>query len=76
MRLLSDGYGINRHGITPRQTKDIVLEGYHPGYWYFHEFITTRASNNEIYPDGMLSPLVNEEMAEREGFKPMVSLDQ
>ena len=67
---------MNTLDIAPGQTKDIIIEGYNPGYWTFHDHITTRVTNNGIYPGGMLTLLVYEEMAEREGFKPMVSLDQ
>ncbi len=67
---------INTIDIAPGQTKDIIIEGYNPGYWTFHDHLTTRVTNNGIYPGGMLTLLVYEEMAEQDGFKPMVSLDQ
>ncbi len=67
---------MNTLDIAPGQTKDIIIEGYNPGYWTFHDHITTRVTNNGLYPGGMLTLLVYEEMAERDGFKPMVSLDQ
>lgn len=66
---------MNPMDIALGQTKAII-EGDTPGYWTFHGAITPHVTNSGIDPGGMLPALSYEEMADREGSEPMVSLDQ
>ncbi len=48
--------------VAPGKTTDIVIYGNNPGFWTFHDHDTIRATNNGIYPGGILTFL------EYEGF--------
>ena len=74
--LLDDPRQLNTVAVGPGKTADIVIEGYNPGYWTFHDHDTSRVTNNGTYPGGMLTMLVYEEMAAYDGYHPKVALDQ
>ena len=67
---------MNTVRVSPGKTADIVVEGYNPGYWTFHDHNTSRATNNGMYPGGILTELVYEEMADYDGYKPKIALDE
>jgi len=67
---------MNTVKVSPGKTTDIVIEGYNPGYWTFHDHDTSRVTNNGMYPGGMLTLLVYEEMADYDGYKPKVAIDE
>ncbi len=67
---------LNTIALGPGKTADIVIEGYNPGYWTFHDHDTSRVTNNGTFPGGMLTMVVYEEMAAYDGYHPKVSLDQ
>lgn len=54
--------------ITPGRTHDIIIEGKNPGTWTFHDHATPRATNNGMYPGGILTIL------DYEDFTPEYSL--
>ncbi|MFQ5679333.1 MAG: multicopper oxidase family protein [Gemmatimonadota bacterium] len=58
------------------RTVDLIIEGYNPGYWSFHDHNTSRATNNGMYPGGMFLQLIYEEMADYDGYRPKVALDE
>lgn len=74
--LLSAPKKANTYPVAPGRTVDIVIEGYNPGYWTFHDHNTSRATNNGLYPGGILTELVYEEMADYDGYKPKIALDE
>lgn len=47
--------------ITPGRTHDIIIEGHNPGEWTFHDHATPRATNNGLYPGGILTILKYED---------------
>jgi FtsP/CotA-like multicopper oxidase with cupredoxin domain len=67
---------LNTVPVGPGQTVDIIIEGYNPGYWTFHDHDTSRVTNNGMYPGGMLTLLVYEEMADYDGYHPKIALDE
>ncbi len=67
---------LNTVGVGPGQTADIIIEGYNPGYWTFHDHDTSRVTNNGMYPGGMLTLLVYEEMADYDGYRPRIAVDE
>lgn len=67
---------INTVEVGAGQTVDIVIEGHNPGYWTFHDHDTSRVTNNGMYPGGMLTELVYEEMDDYDGYRPKVALDE
>lgn len=71
---LAEPMMMNTVQVSPGKTVDIIVEGINPGYWTFHDHNTARATNNGIYPGGILTVL------EYEGFegtyKPLVALDE
>jgi len=67
---------MNTVAVGPGKTADIVIEGYNPGYWTFHDHDTSRVTNNGMYPGGMLTLLVYEEMADYDGYQPKIALDE
>ena len=74
--LLSSPEKANTYPIPPGRTVDIVIEGYNPGYWTFHDHNTSRSTNNGMYPGGILTELVYEEMADYDGYTPKIALDE
>lgn len=74
--LLISPIQMNTVKIGPGETIDIVIEGYNPGYWTFHDHDTSRVTNNGMYPGGMLTLLIYEEMADYDGYRPKVALDE
>lgn len=74
--LLSNPELANTFPIPPGRTVDLVIEGYNPGYWTFHDHNTSRATNNGLYPGGILTELVYEEMADYDGYRPKIALDE
>ncbi len=65
---------LNTVAVSPGKTVDLIVEGVNPGYWTFHDHNTARATNNGVYPGGILTVL------EYEGFEgpytPVVALDE
>jgi FtsP/CotA-like multicopper oxidase with cupredoxin domain len=74
--LLHSPAQLNTVAIAPGKTADIIIEGYNPGYWTFHDHDTSRVTNNGMYPGGMLTVLAYEEMANFDGYQPKVALDE
>jgi len=74
--ILDSPVQMNTVPVGPGKTADIVIEGYNPGYWTFHDHDTSRVTNNGMYPGGMLTELIYEEMAEYDGYRPKVALDE
>ncbi|GMR14244.1 MAG: hypothetical protein BMS9Abin29_2487 [Gemmatimonadota bacterium] len=74
--LLNSPTLMNTVQVGPGKTVDIVVEGYNPGYWTFHDHDTSRVTNNGMYPGGMLTVLVYEEMADYDGYHPKVAIDE
>ena len=60
--------------VTPGRTHDIVLEGSNPGAWTFHDHAVTRATNNGLYPGGILTTLEYEDFTPE--YAPKVALDE
>ena len=67
---------INTISVGPGKTADIIIEGYNPGYWTLHDHDTSRVTNHGMYPGGMLTMLVYEEMADYDGYHPKTTLDE
>jgi FtsP/CotA-like multicopper oxidase with cupredoxin domain len=67
---------MNTVEVGAGKTVDIIVEGYNPGYWTFHDHDTSRVTNNGMYPGGMLTVLIYEEMADYDGYRPKVALDE
>jgi FtsP/CotA-like multicopper oxidase with cupredoxin domain len=74
--LLGAPLQMNTVAISPGKTVDLIIEGYNPGYWTFHDHDTSRVTNNGMYPGGMLTVLVYEEMADYDGYRPKIALDE
>ncbi len=74
--LLSSPVQLNTVRVGPGKTVDLVVEGYNPGYWTFHDHDTSRVTNNGMYPGGILTVLVYEEMDDYDGYRPRVALDE
>jgi FtsP/CotA-like multicopper oxidase with cupredoxin domain len=74
--LLKEPVLMNTVAVSPGKTVDIIIEGYNPGYWTFHDHDTSRVTNNGMYPGGMLTELVYEEMADYDGYRPKIALDE
>ncbi len=74
--VLSSPLQINTISVGPGKTADIIIEGYNPGYWTFHDHDTSRVTNNGMYPGGMLTMLVYEEMDDYDGYHPKIALDE
>ena len=74
--LLLSPLKLNTISVAPGTSADIIVEGHNPGYWTFHDHDTSRVTNNGMYPGGMLTLLVYEEMAEYDGYRPRVALDE
>lgn len=60
--------------VTPGRTHDLVIEGSNPGVWTFHDHATTRATNNGMYPGGILTLLEYEDFEAE--YPPRVALDE
>jgi len=77
---LANPVKMNTVRVSPGKTVDIVLEGYNPGYWTFHDHDTSRATNNGIYPGGILTLLEYEDIDRpdfiKPGYIPKVALDE
>jgi len=65
---------LNTVHVEPGGTYDIMIYGDNPGYWTFHDHKTVHASNNGIYPGGMLTVLEYEDF--EPSYVPSVSTDQ
>lgn len=65
---------INTIHVEPGGTYDIMIYGDNPGFWTFHDHKTTQATNNGIYPGGMLTVLAYEDF--KPSYMPSVSVDQ
>ena len=74
--VLSSPLQINTISLGPGKTADIIIEGYNPGYWTFHDHDTSRVTNNGMYPGGILTMLVYEEMDDYDGYHPKIALDE
>ena len=66
---------LNTISIFPGTTADIMIFGDNPGFWTFHDHNTLHAQNNGIYPGGMITLLVYEDMVDPP-YVPSVSLIQ
>lgn len=65
---------MNTIHVEPGGTYDIMIYGDNPGYWTFHDHKTTHATNNGIYPGGMLTVLEYEDF--EPSYIPSTSVDQ
>ncbi|MFQ6046680.1 MAG: multicopper oxidase family protein [Gemmatimonadales bacterium] len=74
--LLHTPLQLNTVAVAPGKTVDVVIEGYNPGYWTFHDHDTSRVTNNGMYPGGILTELVYEEMEDYDGYRPKIALDE
>ena len=66
---------LNTVSILPGTTVDIMIFGDNPGFWTFHDHNTLNAQNNGIYPGGMITLMVYEDMASPP-YVPSISLIQ
>ena len=57
---------MNTVRLSPGKTLDIIVEGYNPGIWTFHDHDTRRVTNNGLYPGGNLLALVYENLPAQE----------
>ncbi len=55
---------LNTVPVTPGKTVDIIVHGNNPGFWTFHDHDVRAVMNNGIYPGGMLTMLVYEDMGD------------
>lgn len=60
--------------VTPGRTHDIIVEGSNPGVWTFHDHATSRATNNGLYPGGILTTLHYEDFEPE--YPARVALDE
>ena len=60
--------------VTPGRTHDIIIEGRNPGTWTFHDHAVTRATNNGVYPGGILTVLHYEDFEPE--YPERVALDE
>lgn len=60
--------------VTPGRTHDIIIEGRNPGTWTFHDHAVTRATNNGVYPGGILTVLHYEDFQPE--YAARVALDE
>jgi len=66
---------MNTISVFPGKTQDIMIHGDNPGYWTFHDHMTFNATNNGIYPGGMVTLLSYEDL-ENPPYVPSVSIIQ
>ncbi len=55
---------LNTISVFPGKTVDIIIHGDNPGFWTFHDHDVRRVMNNGVYPGGMLTLLVYEDMGD------------
>ena len=61
--------------VGPGKTQDIVVYGDNPGFWTFHDHDVRRVMNNGVYPGGMLTLLVYEDM-ENPPYVPSIAINE
>lgn len=66
---------MNTIPIHPGKTADIVIHGNNPGFWTFHDHDVRHVTNNGIYPGGMLTMLVYEDMTDTP-YVPSIALNE
>lgn len=66
---------LNTVPVTPGKTVDLIVYGSNPGFWDFHDHKETQATNNGIYPGGMITMLEYEDMGDVP-YVPSVSVNQ
>lgn len=71
---LPHAFRANTLPVTPGRTHDIIIEGRNPGTWTFHDHAVTRATNNSIYPGGILTVLHYEDFTPE--YPEKVALDE
>ncbi len=55
---------MNTIPVFPGTTSDIIIQGTNPGMWHFHDHSDLSTTNNGIFPGGMMTMLMYEDMAE------------
>jgi FtsP/CotA-like multicopper oxidase with cupredoxin domain len=66
---------LNTISVFPGKTVDIMIHGENPGFWAFHDHMSFQAANNGIYPGGMITHLVYEDLR-NPPYVPSVSIVQ
>jgi FtsP/CotA-like multicopper oxidase with cupredoxin domain len=66
---------LNTISVFPGKTVDIMIHGDNPGFWSFHDHMSFHASNNGIYPGGMMTHLVYDDL-ENPPYVPSLSIIQ
>jgi FtsP/CotA-like multicopper oxidase with cupredoxin domain len=60
---LSSPVRLNTVPVFPGATTDIVIQGTNPGMWHFHDHSELASTNNGVFPGGMMTMLMYEDMA-------------
>lgn len=55
---------LNTVPVFPGTTTDIVIQGTNPGMWHFHDHSDLASTNNGVFPGGMMTMLMYEDMAQ------------
>lgn len=59
---LANPVRLNTVPVFPGTTSDIIIEGTNPGSWHFHDHSDISTTNNGIFPGGMMTMLMYEDM--------------
>ncbi len=52
---------MNTIPVFPGTTSDIIIQGFNPGYWHFHDHSDLATTNNGFFPGGMMTMLMYED---------------
>lgn len=66
---------LNTVSVFPGKTADIVIHGNNPGFWTFHDHDVRHVQNNGIYPGGILTLLVYEDL-EDPPYVPSIAINE
>ena len=56
---------LNTIPVFPGNTSDIIVQGTNPGMWHFHDHSDLSNTNNGVFPGGMMTMLMYEDMEEK-----------
>ncbi len=60
---LANPVRLNTIPIYPGTTSDIIIQGFNPGMWHFHDHSDLSTTNNGFSPGGMMTMLMYEDAA-------------
>ncbi len=52
---------LNTIPVFPGTTSDIIIQGFNPGHWHFHDHSDLSTTNNGFFPGGMMTMLMYED---------------